>query len=821
VHTLAAAPVLAGTVTDGSGVQAVHVLVYDPLGGSSTVEATLSDGTWEYTPDLAGWVVGTYRLRVQAEDIHGSVSMQGPYLLEVHDAPIAGLTATNNGPLLIGQDVTLEASVTGGSNVTYAWDLGDGETAEGRVVEHAYAEDGDYTAAVTASNSASTMTADTTVTILALSVEAGEDQTADEGDTVSLAATFTDGREGIVHTASIDWGDGTTTDGDVDEGAFTISGDHEYADNGLYVVTVTLDDGGSHTVYDTLQVTVDNVAPTAVLINDGPQDEGSPVTVSFTNVEDPGTADTLTYSFDWDNDGTYDIVDQDAASASNTWPDNGTYTVKGMVEDDDGGYNEYTTEVTVNNVEPAVDAGLDATIDEGATFSSSGSFTDPGADTWTATVNYADGSGKQELALHEDKTFDLSHPYADDGIYHVEVCVTDDDQGSGCDTAQVTVDNVAPVVTASPESQTVQYSEAIAEIALTATDVASDTMTAVLSWSSDGTTFQVDPPFAGLALDAGSCATSGGINTCIWKVTGNVGMPEGTYTLRLTVTDKDGGATDNDVTLIVQPEEAVVAFDDDNPVAVQVATAGGSSGDFTLRVCVSERDVPLAGDINLAQVSMSLVPVGPGGPVAGMAVTPIVEDGRKCVTFSFDGVPVNTYAVQVTVGGGYYVGASEDVLLVYDPSLGFTTGGGWFYWPDTANGEIGYPGDKTNFGYTIKYNKKATKVQGSLLLIRHLADGTIYRVKSNALYGLALGQDKKVPMGWASLSGKSTYQEPTWLEPIGNYEFMVYVEDRNEPGTGVDRFWIEVIGGLALPREATEYAVEIGGGNIVVPHRAR
>jgi hypothetical protein len=46
-------------------------------------------------------------------------------------------------------------------------------------------------------------------------------------------------------------------------------------------------------------------------------------------------------------------------------------------------------------------------------------------------------------------------------------------------------------------------------------------------------------------------------------------------------------------------------------------------------------------------------------------------------------VPVNTYTVEVTVGGGYYTGGNEGVLVVYDPSPGFPTGGGWFYWPGT------------------------------------------------------------------------------------------------------------------------------------------
>jgi hypothetical protein len=119
------------------------------------------------------------------------------------------------------------------------------------------------------------------------------------------------------------------------------------------------------------------------------------------------------------------------------------------------------------------------------------------------------------------------------------------------------------------------------------------------------------------------------------------------------------------------------------------------------------------------------------------------------VECDLNGIPVNTYVVAATVAGGYYSGYGEDVLVVYDPSLGFTTGGGWFYWPGT--------GDRTNFGYTMKYNKKGSKVQGSLLLIRHLADGSIYRVKSNAVDGLALGDGGAYR--WATFGGKSTYLE--------------------------------------------------------------
>jgi hypothetical protein len=81
-------------------------------------------------------------------------------------------------------------------------------------------------------------------------------------------------------------------------------------------------------------------------------------------------------------------------------------------------------------------------------------------------------------------------------------------------------------------------------------------------------------------------------------------------------------------------------------------------------------------------------------------------------------------------------------------------------------------------------------------------------------------------MGWATFSGKSTYLEPGWEVPEGNYTFIVYVEDRDEPGTGVDRFWIEVLDKdnnivpqMSMDEPATEEAnsQQLHGGNIVVP----
>ena len=67
-----------------------------------------------------------------------------------------------------------------------------------------------------------------------------------EGEAVTVNADFSDAGAFDTHTASIDWGDGTETIGMVDQVAGTVTGDHVYADGGIYEITITLtdDDGG-------------------------------------------------------------------------------------------------------------------------------------------------------------------------------------------------------------------------------------------------------------------------------------------------------------------------------------------------------------------------------------------------------------------------------------------------------------------------------------------------------------------------------------------------------------------------------------------------
>ncbi|MCK4725978.1 MAG: PKD domain-containing protein, partial [Anaerolineales bacterium] len=81
------------------------------------------------------------------------------------DTTISGLAAENDGPTIFGTATQLNATITGGSNVSYAWDFGDSTSGSGPSPSHTYTAPGSYTAEVTATNSVNQLTATTSVQV--------------------------------------------------------------------------------------------------------------------------------------------------------------------------------------------------------------------------------------------------------------------------------------------------------------------------------------------------------------------------------------------------------------------------------------------------------------------------------------------------------------------------------------------------------------------------------------------------------------------------------------------------------------------------------
>jgi uncharacterized repeat protein (TIGR03803 family) len=189
-----------------------------------------------------------------------------------------------------------------------------------------------------------------------------------------------------------------------------------------------------------------NLAPT--VIAGGPYDvlEGGSVTLTAAGSDPQGGP--LQFAWDLDSDGAFDDATGASVVYAATTPErdgDGAYDVAVRATDESGIAVTARTTVTVRNVAPTVSAGSDATLDPGDALERAGSFTDPGPDTWTATVDYGDGSGPAALAL-AGTSFTLSHVYPNAGLFTVTVVVVDDDGGRGTATFMVKVRTAADLI---------------------------------------------------------------------------------------------------------------------------------------------------------------------------------------------------------------------------------------------------------------------------------------------------------------------------------------------------------------------------------------
>src|SRR5206468_1797840 len=187
-------------------------------------------------------------------------------------------------------------------------------------------------------------------------------------------------------------------------------------------------DGASGSDSKTISAT--NVAPTATLGNNGPVNEASPATISFSGQFDPSSADTTAgfhYAYSCTNGSlaaaTYANTAANSDSTNCSFDDNGSYSVKGRIIDRDDAFSEYTTTVTINNVAPTVTAPANQSANEGASTSFGlGSFSDVGVNDnpWAVDVDWGDGSLHTTFSLATQGAITAaSHAYADNGNYTV------------------------------------------------------------------------------------------------------------------------------------------------------------------------------------------------------------------------------------------------------------------------------------------------------------------------------------------------------------------------------------------------------------------
>jgi len=344
-----------------------------------------------------------------------------------------------------------------------------------------------------------------------------------EGITHMFDASASTDPDGDTLSYIWDFGDGLSGSG--------ISAGHVFRDNGEYTVILTVTDPEGLSASDNTSVLIENSAPEIEYSYDGTFEEGMELNLEI-SVTDPGSLDTHTLSIDWgDRSEIQTFPINIILTATHVYLDNGNYPVLLEVMDDDGASVNKTFDITVENVAPEVNAGLDVTISEGDCVEYNGTFFDPGVlDTHNIVWLMNDGDNIENICS-------FCREYADDGIYEQTLIVTDNDGGRGQDDIIVTVTNVPPDVKIEP----VQDAFAGENIAFKGTFTdrgVSDTHT--VRWSfGDGNSAEG-------TLEPSHFYTEAG-----------------TYTVTLTVTDDDGGETGESVNIRVSPMPAVINLEPD------------------------------------------------------------------------------------------------------------------------------------------------------------------------------------------------------------------------------------------------------------------
>jgi len=371
-------------------------------------------------------------------------------------------------------------------------------------------------------------------------------------------ATFADGfSQGGFATATINWGDGSTSSGTIvtlTGGGVDVTGTHTFTRTGTFNSTVTIVDTMQHTAVARAQAVVTKppllLVGTTITPTEGASFQDVVATLTDT---DGNLTNTAAYAatIAW-GDGTlsagtftpngtgFDI------EGSHTYTDEGFDTITVTVTDNDGASGSVSSLADVADA-PLTAAGSSISTTEGSGFSSTvATFTDANplstASDFSAAINWGDGSSSSGTITAGGSDFIVSgaHTYASVGTFTATVVITDVGGSTAtADTTAVVADaNVmAGTLTSISPTEGLAYSGKVATFSDTYSGTPAGDFTATIDWG-DGTTDTG-------AVSGGSVAGGGSEFT----VSGNhTYAEEGTYTAVVTLADDAPGTASATVT---------------------------------------------------------------------------------------------------------------------------------------------------------------------------------------------------------------------------------------------------------------------------------
>lgn len=423
---------------------------YDPDNTKLTYFWDFGDGTTSTDPRVMHTYkdAGKYLVKLIVTDASDAKcnTADTQQMVNVNQPPCA--IADGPDVSCLNEEITFDGSQTTDSpddKLTYRWDFGDGQTADGVKVTHKYEKGGNYQATLTVIDDSGTI-CDTGVDKLKVAVntppnaDAGKDAflcrlNPSDPLEVSFDGSGSKDKDGDKLSYMWDFGDGETADGKIVK--------HTYAKGGEYIAKLTITDNtNAECDKSTAAKTVIlNRAPTADAGSDLKICVGEDVDFDASNSMDKD-GDSLSYAWDF-GDGEKGI----GKTVSHKYKKGGVYQTRLSVDDntntDCSGAND-TIMVNVNSSPKAVVASKDAvSVGHAVNFDSSSS-TDLDGDKLNHAWDFGDGtSGSGNL---------IKHNYTKGGLYKVTLVVDDNketDCSSSIETHYIKV-NTPPVASTGP-----------------------------------------------------------------------------------------------------------------------------------------------------------------------------------------------------------------------------------------------------------------------------------------------------------------------------------------------------------------------------------
>ncbi|HEX3012112.1 MAG TPA: MBG domain-containing protein [Syntrophomonadaceae bacterium] len=460
---------------------------------------------------------------------------------------------------------------------------------------------------------------------------------------------------------------------------------------------------------------------------------------------------------------------------------------------------------------PIVDAGGDAAL-EGNDFSRAGSFSDDDSNTWTATVDYGDGTGRQDLVL-TGTTFNLSHTYADKGVFTVNVAIIDDGNAVGSATFSVTINNF----NAGPSISTAVLPEGTVGESYQSSALTASGGITPYSWSATGLP-------AGLTISSSGTISgipvSPGTSEVVIKVIDSSGKSASAIFTLTIVKISEGGDSDSPTTDAQLSPEPNIAGWNNGSVSVKleaIDNEGGSGvktteykvGDSSSWTTYTEpfsvtaegitivgyRSIDNAGNTEEAkQITINIDTIAPDLTVISPDLMSPLSAGTN--TFSFEAtdsgsglketgalledaygnktdiengssqnLAFGTYTLKVTAVDNAGNGINKENLLVIYDTTGAVTAGGWIDSPSGAYAADPSVTGKANFGIDIKCKKGSNIPEGQ----------TEFQLKDVDINFHSTGYQ------WFGISGnKAIYKGTGTINNQGDYGFMIWLKDEKD-----------------------------------------